>query len=160
RPARTLDVRRYRDEQGGSHPRTRRLGIPRRPAPDPGPRGRRRGRRLGGRSGPPEVDRHLFHRAEGELRLQRLHHLLGPGPPIAAGPSPALVALVAPPRPRRAGPEDHAQPAPTRDPSGIVRGPPESLDEAGLTGPDRTSTRLRPRSFVTNGSWSLSPRVK
>ncbi len=58
------------------------------------------GHGLGRRPGPPEMDGHDLPRAEGQLRLQRLDDLLGPGPLLAAGTYAPLVPLVASPRAR------------------------------------------------------------
>src|SRR6185312_5665325 len=119
------------------------LGIPRRSTPNPGARSRRGGRGLGRRSGPAEMDRHLLPGSEGELRLQRLYHLLGPGPLVAPGPYPALVALVAPPRPRRAGSEDHPEPPSARDPPNVGGGlrPPNAQASDRRTEPPPTKGR-------------------
>ncbi len=48
-----------------------------------------------GGAGPAEVDRDLLPGTQGQLRLQRLDDLLGPGPVVAAGPYASLVPLVA-----------------------------------------------------------------
>ena len=64
----------------------------------PRPRDRRGGHRLGRRRSPAEVDRHDLPRPQGQLRLQRLDDLLGPGPVVTAGPHAPLVALVTPAR--------------------------------------------------------------
>ena len=100
------------------------------PPEHPRPRGRRGGHRLGrAASDPAEVDRHDLPRAQGQLRLQRLDHLLGPGPVVAAGAHPALVALVASPRARRARAEDHPQPAPAGDSSRAITRPARRLSQ-------------------------------
>src|SRR5205823_4736784 len=70
--------------------------------------------RVGRRPEPSEMGRDRLPRAEGELRLQRLDDLLGPGAVLAAGPHAAVVPLVAAPRARRARAADHPQPAPPR----------------------------------------------
>ena len=100
RQARALDVRRHRAEERRPDPGPDRLGVPRRPAQAPRPRGRRGGHRLGRRPDPSEMDRHVLPGPQGELRLQRLDHLLGAGALVAAGSHAPLVALVAPPRAR------------------------------------------------------------
>ena len=93
--ARALDLRRHRHEERRPHPRPDRLGIPRRPARDPRPRSRGRRHGLAERRPAPEMDRDLLPRTQGQLRLQRLHHLLGPGNVLAAGAHAPLEPLVA-----------------------------------------------------------------
>ena len=87
----------------------------------PGLRSRRRRHGLGGRPDAPALDRDDLSRAEGELRVQRLDDLLGPGTVVPAGPHAPLVALVAAPRPGRTRPEDHAEPARAGDPTPTSR---------------------------------------
>ena len=92
------------------------------PPDDPRPRSRRRRHGLAGRRPAPEVDRDDLPRTEGQLRLQRLDDLLGPGPVLAAGAHPPLDPLVAPARARRAGAADHPEPA-RASPGGLTMTP-------------------------------------
>src|SRR5262249_30811082 len=82
--------------------------------------GRRVGDRLGRRGQAAGVAVGRLPRSEGELRVQRLDDLLGPGALLAPRPHPPLVALLPPARARRARPEDYRQRPPPGDRAGDV----------------------------------------
>ena len=77
------------------------------PAASPASRSSPRGPPGSGGETPQKWAATIYPGPKGELRLQRLDDLLVPGPLLAAGPHPSLVALVASARTRRPRPADH-----------------------------------------------------